>query len=66
MWHGRSYNALRDSFVTGGINGIDPPYDFIITMPGSPNSAVEDAVRYFIARVSEWRAEGALLSTHLA
>ena len=27
-WHGRNLNALRDSVVTGGINGIEPPYVF--------------------------------------
>lgn len=65
-WHGRNYNALRDSFVIGDINGIEPPYDFIIQMPTSPTSEVEDAVRYFMARVSDWAAEGALLSARFA
>lgn len=65
-WHGRNYNALRDSFVVGDINGIEPPYDFIIRMSTSPTSEVEDAVRYFMACVSDWRAEGAPLSARLA
>jgi hypothetical protein len=25
-WHGKSVNALIDSMVYGGINGIEPPY----------------------------------------
>lgn len=25
-WHGRSFNALRDSIVTGDINGLEPPF----------------------------------------
>lgn len=65
-WHGRNYNALRDSFVTGDINGIEPPYDFVIQMPTSPTAEVEDAVRYFVDHVSDWRAEGAVLSARLA
>ncbi len=65
-WHGRNYNALRDSFVTGDINGIEPPYAFIIKMPASPTSEVADAVRHFMARVSAWHAEGAPLSARLA
>lgn len=65
-WHGRNYNALRDSLVVGGINGIEPPYDFILRMPTSPTPEVEDAVRYFMDRVSDWRAEGAPLSARLA
>ncbi len=27
-WHGRSLNALRDSWVTGDINPMGPPYEF--------------------------------------
>lgn len=64
-WHGRNYNAVYDSFVVGNINGIEPPYDFTIRMPTSPTSEVKDAVRYFMDRVSDWRAEGASLSARL-
>lgn len=64
-WHGRNYNALRDSFVTGSINGIEPPYDFIIRMPPEPTSEVAEAVRYFVERISDWRAQGAQLSVRL-
>lgn len=64
-WHGRNYNALRDSFVTGSINGIEPPYDFTIRiLPDAPPGVVEE-VRYFIARICEWSAEGAQLSVRL-
>jgi len=65
-WHGRNYNALRDSFVGGSVNGIEPPYDFIIRMPSVPNPEVAEAVRYFIARMSDWQAEGARLSARVA
>ncbi|HEY0600185.1 barstar family protein [Brevundimonas sp.] len=64
-WHGRNYNALRDSFVTGSINGIEAPYDFTIRMPLDPSPEVADAVRYFVARISDWREEGAPLSVRL-
>ncbi len=40
--------------------------DFIVRMPMSPTSEVEEAVRYFMARVSDWRAEGAPLSARFA
>lgn len=65
-WHGRNYNALRDSLVAGSINGTEPPYDFIIQAPSAPTSEVADAIRYFMARISDWRAEGAQLSARLA
>jgi hypothetical protein len=64
-WHGRNYNALRDSLVVGSINGIEPPYDFVITMPANPNLDVADAISYFVARITAWRAEGANLSVRL-
>jgi hypothetical protein len=65
-WHGRNYNALRDSFVGGSVNGIDPPYDFIIRMPPAANPKMVEAVHYFVARISDWQAEGAQLSARLA
>ena len=65
-WHGRNYNALRDSFVGGSINGIEPPYDFIIQPPFAPTSEVAEAIRYFMERISDWRSEGAQLSARLA
>lgn len=64
-WHGRNYNALRDSFVTGDINGIDPPYDFVIKSPSQPSPELSDGISYFVARITEWRAEGAPLSVRL-
>jgi len=65
-WHGRNYNALRDSFVAGSINGVEPPYDFIIQPPSAPAPEVADAIRYFMARISDGRSEGAQFSARLA
>ena len=65
-WHGRNYNALRDSFVTGSINGFEPPYDFIIRPPTPPTPEITDAISYFVARIADWRAEGAQLSVRVA
>lgn len=64
-WHGQNYNALRDSFVTSWINGIEPPYDFTIRMSPDAPPEVVDEVRYFMARICEWSSEGALLSVRL-
>ena len=30
-WHGDNVNALIDSMVHGGINGVEPPYDVVIS-----------------------------------
>ena len=49
-WHGRNLNALRDSWITGGINPHGPPYRFrFIVGPALPTGlasfreAVEEA-----------------------
>ena len=65
FWHGRNYNALYDSLVVGSINGIDPPYDFIIKLPTDVRTEVAAAVSYFLARISEWRAAGAEVSARV-
>lgn len=39
-WHGRNFNALRDSIVTGGINNVELPY--LITIQNL-NTAKEQA-----------------------
>jgi hypothetical protein len=65
FWHGRNYNALYDSMVVGSINGIEPPYDFVIKPPPDPTPEVAGAISYFLARVEEWRSRGAALSTRI-
>lgn len=65
-WHGRNYNALRDSFVAGSINGLEPPYNFIIWPPAHPTPELADGIAYFVARITEWRAEGARLSVRIS
>jgi RNAse (barnase) inhibitor barstar len=29
-WHGKNYDALSDSLVTGQVNGVEPPIKFVI------------------------------------
>lgn len=65
-WHGRNYNALRDSFIAGAINGLEPPYDFVIKPPAHPTPELVDAIAYFMARITDWQAEGAPLSVRVS
>ncbi len=65
FWHGRNYNALYDSLVVGSINGIDPPYDFVIKPPAHPTPEVAEGISYFLSRIAEWRAEGAEVSARV-
>lgn len=58
-WHGRSPDALNDSMVFGGINGLMPPYDLVIRNLNSPEIARSvDQVRQILAiGRAEFRAQ---------
>ncbi len=65
FWHGRNYNALYDSLVVGSINGIEPPYDFVIKPPTDATPDLAEALSCFLARISEWRAQGAQVAARV-
>ena len=48
-WHGRNLNALGDSIVTGGVNGIEPPY----TILNKNTNSVSDSLKEFQDKVFE-------------
>jgi hypothetical protein len=58
IWHGRNFNALRDSIGTGGINTMEPPYYFVIT--GRPEMGAESqkAVTDFCELIRELKDAG--------
>ena len=41
-WHGRNLNALRDSWITGGINPTGPPYVFSFINCGRINPDINE------------------------
>jgi RNAse (barnase) inhibitor barstar len=57
-WHGRNFNALRDSITVGRINEIELPYTIRISgtaeMPPKLRSLVQD----FCTLIKEFRSEG--------
>ena len=57
-WHGRNFNALRDSIITGNINEVDLPYKIYISglskMPAEPRRVVMN----FCSLIQEFRSEG--------
>lgn len=56
-WHGRNFDALRDSIVTGDINEVEPP--FAITVRGWPTTDRAALVlQRFIDLICEAGAEG--------
>lgn len=64
-WHGRNFNALADSLITGSINRLEPPYDFIIRPPAQPTPEVADAIALFIDIITEGRSEGVVSSVRV-
>ena len=56
-WHGRNINALIDSMVYGGINGIEPPYTVLVTNLTDVPKAVCEEVSYTVSAIQEARQE---------
>jgi RNAse (barnase) inhibitor barstar len=57
-WHGRNFNALRDSITTGQINEVELPYFIRVSgldrMPADVKQLVDD----FCALIKKFHSEG--------
>lgn len=61
-WHGRNFNALNDSIVTGGINRVEVPYVLVITNLDDAGADAFVAVQEFVGLVREIGARGCPIS----
>jgi RNAse (barnase) inhibitor barstar len=57
-WHGRNFNALRDSITGGKINKIELPYTISISGIREAPPEVQALVRDFCDLIKEFRSEG--------
>ena len=57
-WHGRNSDALKDSIVTGGINGIEVPYRIIIKNIAGIQSEARETANQFLDLLTHFEAEG--------
>ncbi|MGB7624650.1 MAG: barstar family protein, partial [Terriglobia bacterium] len=57
-WHGRNFNALRDSMISGCINKVELPYTISISGINSAAPEVQRLVKDFCSLIKEFRAEG--------
>jgi len=57
-WHGRNFNALRDSIITGQINQVELPYTIHISGVENAPSEVKALVADFCNLIKEFREEG--------
>lgn len=57
-WHGRNFNALRDSIATGHVNKIEIPYVIKIKNFRAIGTGAADMVGEFVRLIRELRATG--------
>ena len=57
-WHGRNFNALRDSIARGRINDIELPYTIHISGLGKMRTGAKEIVNDFNELIKELRSEG--------
>lgn len=57
-WHGRNFNALRDSIINGQVNQIEIPYTVQISGIENTPQEVKNLVRDFCSLIKELHAEG--------
>lgn len=57
-WHGRNWNALRDSIVTGSINSVEPPYRLCLVGDRQPPEELRRWIRDLVQMIEEARNAG--------
>ena len=57
-WHGRNFNALRDSICAGRINSVEVPYVITIVNYSRVGLAARGMVDDFIALIKELHESG--------
>jgi RNAse (barnase) inhibitor barstar len=57
-WHGRNFNALRDSIGAGQINNIEVPYRLVFRNDDKIHPAVKERAEHFIAVIHELAGQG--------
>lgn len=57
-YHGRSFNALRDSIATGSINEVEVPYRIVIKNYDKVDVSARPMADDFVDLIRELAAEG--------
>jgi RNAse (barnase) inhibitor barstar len=61
-WHGRNFNALHDSIVTGGINNTEAPFSLVIKGLAGAQPPAQEFVQQLITLFNEFKAAGCPVS----
>jgi len=64
-WHGRNFDALRDSIGMGDINQIEIPYEIHITGLSPMSPEARQVVQAFRDLIDNLKAEGAAVAIQL-
>jgi len=65
VWHGRNFDALNDSIVTGSINAIEVPYRVVITNFDLISGKAMGMAAAFTDLILEIAARGCLVEIEL-
>lgn len=57
-WHGKNFDALKDSIVTGGINKIEVPYSLVIENFGEMPRSIRAFAEQFVEFIQNLEAAG--------
>ena len=61
-WHGKNFDALRDSIGTGRINRIEVPYRIHIANYRTASPGARESVHLFLQLIDDLRSEGCPVS----
>ena len=64
-WHGRNFNALRDSIAVGDINAVDLPYDIVVLGTSRMSEPALEMVKQFRELIEALRSAGTRVSIEL-
>ena len=65
-WHGRNFNALRDSIVTGRINQVDLPYIVKIKSYDQIGAGAKKMAADLVGLITELRESGCPIDIQVA
>lgn len=57
-WHGRNFNALRDSIAIGRINRVEVPYSIKIKNYASIGTGARETASGFVKLITDLHASG--------
>jgi len=57
-WHGRNFDALRDSIATGSINAVEVPYRLVLQNFDKIAPSARQMANDFVSLIGELAGEG--------